>query len=87
MTESWGCAGIGERVKKKKEKEGFNAEFAESAEDAEKREEEKRARFIVPLLAGEVGGAEVEVGVEFAIEEGGVAFGVADVFGGIATDA
>jgi len=38
-------------------------------------------------VAGEVGGAEVEVGVEFAFEEGGAALGVADVFGGVATDA
>ena len=38
-------------------------------------------------MAGEVGGAEVEVGVEFAFEEGGAAFGVADVFGGVAAGA
>ena len=38
-------------------------------------------------MAGEVGGPEVEVGVEFALEEGGTAFGVADVFGGVAADA
>lgn len=38
-------------------------------------------------MAGEVGGAEVEVGVEFAFEEGGAAFGVANVFGGVAADA
>jgi hypothetical protein len=38
-------------------------------------------------VAGEVGGAEVEVGVEFAFEEGGAAFGVADVFGGVTADA
>jgi hypothetical protein len=38
-------------------------------------------------VAGEVGGAEVEVGVEFAFEEVGAAFGVADVFGGVATGA
>src|SRR5580692_8287921 len=39
------------------------------------------------LVAREVGGAEVEVSVEFALEEGGAALGVADVFGGVATDA
>jgi hypothetical protein len=39
------------------------------------------------LGAGEVGGAEVEVSVEFAFEEGGAAFGVADVFGGVTSDA
>ena len=38
-------------------------------------------------MAGEVGGAEIEVGVEFAFEEGGAAFGVADVFGGVAAGA
>ena len=38
-------------------------------------------------MAGEVGGAEVEVGVEFAFEEGGAAFGVADVFGGVSAGA
>jgi hypothetical protein len=38
-------------------------------------------------VAGEVGEAEVEVGVEFAFEEAGAAFGVADVFGGIAPGA
>jgi len=38
-------------------------------------------------VAGEVGGAEVEVGVEFAFEERGAAFGVADVFGGVAAGA
>ena len=38
-------------------------------------------------MAGEVGGAEVEVGVEFAFEEGGAAFGVAYVFGGVAAGA
>src|SRR5580693_5454416 len=39
------------------------------------------------LVAREVGGAEVEMSVEFALEEGGAALGVADVFGGVATDA
>ena len=38
-------------------------------------------------MAREVGGAEVEVGVEFAFEESGAALGVADVFGGVAADA
>ena len=38
-------------------------------------------------MAGEVGGAEVEVGVEFAFEEGGAAFGVTNVFGSVAADA
>jgi hypothetical protein len=38
-------------------------------------------------MAGEVGGAEVEVGVEFAFEEVGAALGVADVFGGVAAGA
>ena len=38
-------------------------------------------------MAGEIGGAEVEVGVEFAFEEGGAAFGVADIFGGVAAGA
>jgi len=37
-------------------------------------------------VTGEVGGAEVEVGVEFAFEEGGAALGVADVFGDVAAD-
>ena len=39
------------------------------------------------MVAGEVGGAEVEVGVEFAFEEGRAAFGVADVFGSVAAHA
>jgi len=38
-------------------------------------------------VAGEIAWAEVEVGVEFAFEEGGAAFGVANVFGGFAADA
>jgi hypothetical protein len=38
-------------------------------------------------VAGEVGGAEVEVGVEFAFEEGGAALGVTNVFGGVAAGA
>ena len=38
-------------------------------------------------MAGEVGGAEVEVGVEFALEEIRAAFGVADVFPGVAAGA
>jgi len=41
----------------------------------------------VLLVAGKVGGAEVEMGVEFAFEEGGAAFGVTNVFGGVAADA
>jgi hypothetical protein len=41
----------------------------------------------VLLVAGEVGGAEVEVGVEFAFEEGGTAFGVAYVLDGVAASA
>ena len=48
--------------------------------------EEHRLKPVL-LVAGEVGGAEVEVGVEFAFEEGGAAFGVADVFGGVAAGA
>ena len=38
-------------------------------------------------VAGEAGGAEVEMGVEFAFEEGGAALGVADILGGVATGA
>ena len=38
-------------------------------------------------MAGEAGGAEVEMGVEFAFEEGGAALGVADILGGVATGA
>ena len=42
---------------RRREERRFNAEFAESAEDAEKRreEEEKRARFIVPLRVCRLG--------------------------------
>ena len=47
---------------------------------------EHRLKHVL-LLTGEVGGAEVEVGVEFAFEEGGAAFGVANVFGGVAAGA
>ena len=40
----------------------------------------------VPLVAGKVGGAKVEVGMEFAFEESGAAFGIADVFGSVAAN-
>jgi len=53
---------------------------------AQQETEEHRLKLVL-RVAGEVGGAEIEVGVEFALEEGGAALGVADVFGGIAADA
>src|ERR1700722_6491831 len=77
-----GCSESRERKEFTQRAQRKRTEFTEKLGGRE------RGRFIVPLrVAGEVGGAEVEVGVEFAFEEGGAAFGVADVFGGVATHA
>jgi hypothetical protein len=70
---------------KGRDEKGFTTEDTEVPQSSQRRGAPTESGPM--LVAREVGGAEVEVSVEFALEEGGAALGVADVFGGVATDA